>query len=136
MMIKLCHASVTYAAMLGPQGSHHPAGMAQAQYVRPAIRLPLVVVGDLFDGAVVVVGVLGQESRILLIGHQQADPHDYVHDNEGVMCLGQRLPGDGNTAQKVHGIGPEKDTPDEEQERPFGAAGLAKHQRPNVQEDG
>ena len=36
------------------------------------VALPLVIVGDLLDAAVVVVCVPGQEPRVLLVGDQQA----------------------------------------------------------------
>ena len=61
--------------------------MAKPQNIRPSGGFPLVIVGDLLDGSVIVIGVLGQETRILLIGDEQTHPHDKVHDDESVVGL-------------------------------------------------
>ena len=71
--------------------------MAKFQNIRAPGTLPLVVVGNLLDGPVVLVGVLGQEAGVLLVGHQEADPHYDVDHDEGVVGLRQRLIRDRNT---------------------------------------
>ena len=45
---------------------------------------------------VVLIGVLGQEARVLLACHEEADPHDDVHGQEGVVSLRQSVPRDRN----------------------------------------
>ena len=51
MVVELGHAAVTDPAVLGPKRPNDPAGVAQAEDVRPPGALPFVVAGDLFDGA-------------------------------------------------------------------------------------
>ena len=58
------------------------------------MTLPLIIVGDLLDAAMVVVGVPRQEARVLLVGHQQAEPHHQVDHDEDVVCVGQQVPRD------------------------------------------
>ena len=58
------------------------------------MTLPLIIVGDLLDAAMVVVGVPRQEARVLLVGHQQADPHHQVDHDEDVVRVGQQVPRD------------------------------------------
>ena len=62
--------------------------------------LPLIIVSNLFDGSVIVVSVLGQEAGILLVRHQQTDPHDQVDDDEDVVQSRQQVPGNRNTLQQ------------------------------------
>lgn len=80
--------------------------------------------------------VLGQESRVPLVGHQQADPHDDVDGDEGVVGLGQGGPRDGHAAEEVHGVRPEEDAAHEEEDWALGAARLPEDERPDVEEDG
>ena len=70
------------------------------------MTFPFIIVRDLFDAPVVVVGVPGQEPGVLLVGHQQAggegqggglgggqpDPHDDVDEDEDVVGLGKEVP--------------------------------------------
>ena len=58
------------------------------------MTLPLIIVGDLLDAAMVVVRVPRQEARVLLVGHQQAEPHHQVDHDEDVVCVGQQVPRD------------------------------------------
>ena len=58
------------------------------------MTLPLIIVGDLLDAAMVVVGVPRQEAGVLLVGHQQAEPHDQVDHDEDVVRVGQQVPCD------------------------------------------
>ena len=58
------------------------------------MTLPLIIVGDLLDAAMVVVGVPRQEARVLLVGDQQAEPHHQVDHDEDVVCVGQQVPRD------------------------------------------
>ena len=58
------------------------------------MTLPLIVVCDLLDAPMVVVRVPRQEAWVLLVGHEQADPHHQVHHNEDVVGVGEQVPGD------------------------------------------
>ena len=78
------------------------------------MTLPLIIVGDLLDAAMVVVGVPRQEARVLLVGHQQAEPHHQVDHDEDVVCVGQQVPRDWDAlgrkrrfkTEKIWGIKP------------------------------
>ena len=58
------------------------------------MTLPLIIVGDLLDAAMVVVRVPRQEAGVLLVGHQQTEPHDQVDHDEDVVRVGQQVPCD------------------------------------------
>lgn len=90
------HTAITNSAVLGPKWPHDAARMTQPQYITVPLTLPLIVVGDLFDGPVVLFVVFGKKSRVFLVGDQKADPHHYVHDQESVVGLRQDVPGHGN----------------------------------------
>ena len=62
--------------------------------------LPLIIVSNLFDGSVIVVSVLGQEAGILLVRHQQTDPHDQVDNDEDIVQSWQQVPCNRNTLQQ------------------------------------
>ncbi len=130
MMVKLSHTPVANSAVLSPERPHHPARVAESQDVGATIALPLVVICNLLDRPVIFVSIFGQKPRVLLVGHQKTDPHDNVHNDEGVMGLWQAVPGDWDAPQKVHWIGPQKDATDEEQEGSFSAPRLPKDQCP------
>jgi hypothetical protein len=51
VVVELGHAAVADPAMLGAQGPHDSAGVAETQDVRTAWALPLVVASNLLDGA-------------------------------------------------------------------------------------
>ena len=69
------------------------------------MTLPLIIVGDLLDAAMVVVGVPRQEAGVLLVGHQQAEPHDQVDHDEDVVRVGQQVPRDWDAlGRKVRGF--------------------------------
>jgi hypothetical protein len=129
-MVKLSHTPVTNPAMLGPEGPHYPARVTQPEDIRTSGTLPLIVVRNLLDGPVVVVRVLGQETGISLVGYQQANPHDHVDHNEGVMGLWQGLPGHRDAPEEVHGVGPQQGAADEEQQRPLRPSRLTKDKCP------
>ena len=59
-----------------------------------SVTLPLIVVCDLLDAAMVVVRVPRQEAWVLLVRHEQADPHHQVHHDEDVVGVGEQVPGD------------------------------------------
>ena len=63
---------------------------------------------------VIIISIFGQKSWIFLIGHHETNPHNYIHYNKCVMCLGQGLPSDWNTSQKIHRVCPQKYTSYEE----------------------
>ena len=67
-----------------------------------SVVLPFVVVGDLLDGPVVVLSVLGQEARVLLVGQQQTDPHGQVNKDEDIVQSWQKVPGYRNTLDREH----------------------------------
>ena len=56
------------------------------------MALPLVIVGDLLDAAVVVVGVPGQEPRVLLVGDQQAGGGTIGFILGGAICSALLIP--------------------------------------------
>ena len=58
------------------------------------MALPLIIVCNLFDASMVVVGVPCQEARVLLVSHEQADPHHQVDHDEDVVGVGEQVPGD------------------------------------------
>ena len=64
------------------------------------MALPLIIVCNLFDASMVVVGVPRQEARVLLVSHEQADPHHQVYHDEDVVGVGQKVPGDWNTLER------------------------------------
>ena len=64
------------------------------------MTLPLIIVGDLLDAAVVVVGVPRQEARVLLVSHEQADPHHQVDHDEDVVGVGEQVPGDRDALER------------------------------------
>ena len=47
----------------------------------------------------VLLRVLGEESRVLLVRHEQADPHGDVHHDEGVVRLREEVPRHGNALE-------------------------------------
>ena len=57
------------------------------------VTLPLIVVCNLFDASMVVVRVPRKEAGVLLVRHEQADPHHQVHSYEGVVGPPQDVPG-------------------------------------------
>ena len=63
VVVKLRHAPVADAAVLGAQRAHHAARVAQPQHVAvlPQLPLPLVAVRDLLDGPV------GTGTRLLVL---------------------------------------------------------------------
>ena len=64
------------------------------------MTLPLIIVGDLLDAAMVVVGVPRQEAGVLLVGHQQTEPHDQVDHDEDVVGVGEQVPGDRDALER------------------------------------
>ena len=64
------------------------------------VTLPLIVVCNLFDASMVVVRVPRQEARVLLVRHEQADPHHQVDHNEDVVGVGQKVPGDRDALER------------------------------------
>lgn len=99
MVIELRDTSIADSTVFCPVGSDHATRVTQAKHIALSLALPLVVIRDLFDGTMVFARVLGQEPRVLLVGHQQTHPHDQVHHQEGVVSLGQDLPGHGDALQ-------------------------------------
>ena len=53
------------------------------------MALPLIVVCNLLDASMVVVRVPRQEAWVLLVRHEQADPHHQVHHDEDVVGVGE-----------------------------------------------
>ena len=64
------------------------------------MTLPLIIVGDLLDAAMVVVRVPRQEAWILLVRHQQTYPHHQVHHDEDVVGVGEQVPGDRDALER------------------------------------
>ena len=64
------------------------------------MALPLIVVCNLFDASMVVVRVPRQEAGVLLVRHEQADPHHQVHHDEDVVGVGEKVPGDRDALER------------------------------------
>ena len=111
------------------------------------MTLPLIIVGDLLDAAMVVVGVPRQEAGVLLVGDQQAEPHHQVDHDEDVVRVRQQVPRDRDALgrdkkfkrgvqghqthpEEVHGIRPEKNTAEEKEKRSTSSSALPKDQSP------
>ena len=67
------------------------------------VTLPLIVVCNLFDASMVVVRVPRKEAGILLVRHEQADPHHQVHHDEDVVGVGEKVPGDRDALERKEG---------------------------------
>ena len=65
-----------------------------------SVTLPLIVVRNLFDASMVVVRVPRQEAWVLLVCHEQADPHHQVHHDEDVVGVGEQVPGNRDTLER------------------------------------
>ena len=111
------------------------------------VTLPLIIVGDLFDAAMVVIRVPRQEAWVPLVGHKQTEPHDQVDQDEDVVRVRQQVPRDRDALgrdksqkkelqghqthpQEVHGIRPEKNTAEEKEKRSTSSSALPKDQSP------
>ena len=64
------------------------------------MALPLIIVCNLFDASMVVVSVPRQEARVLLVSHEQADPHHQVDHDEDVVGVGEQVPGDRDALER------------------------------------